>query len=162
MCIMYVERKLRKQKKRDRMGTKPMNNEIRDYLNKIVRGELEDISIRKKASAILEKYTMLALWNETNQEHIEQNFSVIKIQFNDDFENPELLLIKRFDAPKVKRFIQECYDEFYPENEEDETALDLQKKYTYVHNYIQSCLDNHSDIPHAWLTYEDVNLETFE
>jgi hypothetical protein len=137
-----------------------MNNETRDFLNKIIRGELEETSARKKASEILEKYTLLALWNETHSEHIEKDFTIIKISYDEDYQNSDLLLVRRKDAPMVKKYLQEAYEEFLPEDEDDATAKDLQEKYTYLHNYIEKCLDNHSDIPHSWITYDDMDFDT--
>jgi hypothetical protein len=137
-----------------------MNNDMRSFLNKIVRGELEETSARKMASELLDKYTLLALWKDTNLDHVENDYEIIRIVYNEDFQNTELLVVRKLDIHKAKKFIQECYNEFYPE-EDDETSLDLQEKYEYVHNYIESCLDNHSDIPHSWIMYDEMNMDTY-
>ena len=133
---------------------------MREFLNKIIRGELEEASARKMASELLDNHTLLALWKSTNMEHVENNYDIIRIVYNEDFQNTELLVVKKTDVHKVKQFIQECYDEFFPEDD-DETSLELQEKYTHVHNYIESCLDNHSDIPHSWIMYEEMNFDTY-
>jgi hypothetical protein len=137
-----------------------MNNDVRSFLNKIVRGELEETSARKMASELLDKYTLLALWKDTNLDHVENDYEIIRIVYNEDFQNTELLVVRKLDIHKAKKFIQECYNEFYPE-EDDETSLDLQEKYEYLHAYIESCLDNHSDIPHSWIMYDEMNMDTY-
>jgi hypothetical protein len=137
-----------------------MNSETRDYLNKIVRGELDELSTRKKASEILEKYTMLALWNVTNQDHIEKDFVVIKISYDEDYQNSELLLVKRSDVAEVKKYIVSAHEEFFGKWE-DEQVRDFKERYGDFHNYLEKCLDNHSNIPHVWLNYQDLNFELF-
>jgi hypothetical protein len=140
-----------------------MDKLVREYLDKIVRGQLDETSIRKQASKLLEDYDDFVFYKSTNKNHVSEDYQVIRIVYDEDYQNTELLVVKKVDVERTLKYIKEAHIEYVGEDESnpDETALDLQEKYGHVHNYIEFCLDNHSDIPHTWIMYDELELTSY-
>jgi hypothetical protein len=121
-----------------------MERELKELLTNIVNEELTPENVIKEARKLLEEYDYT---NKTEKTHM-----IVRITFNEDYQNTELMLLKKDDIGKANSLIRKAYKKYYDNSEK------FRKDYGHVFNYIEEYLEKQADFDYSWVMYEEMDF----